>query len=66
MKGLKLLFNKLLNRHDYGVNNIDITPNSVECNREGDNRTAVKAKSRLQRVQDSLREIFLMYMEPFI
>ncbi len=66
MKGLRRLFNMLFNRHGYGVNNIDVQTNSLECNREVDNRTAVKAKFRLQKVQDSLREIFLMYMEPFI
>lgn len=66
MKGMKRLFNKLFYRHNYGANNIDIQTNSVECNREGDNGTAVKAKSRLQGVQDSFREIFLMCMEPFI
>lgn len=67
MKGLKRLFNKLFNRHDHGVNDVDIQISSVECNQENVDRTAVKLKCRLQRsVQESFREIFLMCMDPFI
>lgn len=66
MKGLKRLFNKLFNCYNNDENDISQQNNRVLGNCESNDRTIVKPYFRLQRVQDSFREIFLMCMDPFI
>ncbi len=46
-------------------NNTEQKNEKTEYEKENDDVTAIKCKFRLQQTQDSIKEIFLMCMEPF-
>ena len=53
-------------RKNVGENNNEKLSEKLECEGENGDVKNIKYKSRLQRTQDSIREIFLMCMEPFM
>ena len=66
MKMFKRIVNMFSHRKNVGENNNEKLSEELECEGENGNVKNIKDKSRLQRTQDSIREIFLMCMEPFM
>lgn len=67
MKTLIRLFNMLSNRKNDGVNNKKQHQDKMAeyINENGDS-TAIRNKYQFQRAQDSIREIILICMEPYM
>ena len=66
MKMFKRIVNMFSHRKNVGENNNEKLSEKLECEGENGDVKTIKYKSRLQRPQDSIREIFLMCMEPFM
>ena len=66
MKMFKRIVNMFSHRKNVGENNNEKLSEKLECEGENVDVKNIKYKSRLQRTQDSIREICLMCMEPFM
>ena len=66
MKMFKKTFNMLSHRKNAGENDTEKSSEKLEYEGENGDVTTMKCKSRLQRTQESIKEIFLMCMEPFM
>lgn len=66
MKKVKRLFNVLFNRTNIDEKEQDSQDLCAECEDENEGATVIKNESWLKRKQDSIKEIFLMCMMPYM
>lgn len=66
MKTVKMLFNKLFIRKNIDEKSKDHQVGMAECVDENDGATVIKNESWLKKKQDSIKEIFLMCMTPYM
>ena len=66
MKTIRQRLSKLFNHKRNGKDNNDQQINSAEYNDDSGESVAIKNKSWLHRTQDSIWEIFLMCMGPYM
>ncbi len=66
MKTVKKVFNRLFIRKNIDEKNKDHQDACVEYIDENDGATVMKSESWLKKKQDSIKEIFLMCMTPYM
>lgn len=66
MSVFKRIFRMVFHCKNDCDNNTKQEDGKAECEKKNGDVTAIKHKSRLQRTQYTIKEIFLMCMEPFM